>query len=106
MASTIGQVALRSRKKKKKKKKKKKGGGTQPTGAPAVAAGVADQPVEVRQDGIKGCISYGSLHKLALWRYQETVVAPLRRVRWMPPPISPPLLGYVLPKTRVKRSPR
>ena len=51
-----------------------------------VAAGLADQPVEIRQAGVKGCISYRSLHELALWRYQETVTAPLRRVRWMPSP--------------------
>ena len=51
-----------------------------------VAAGVADQPVEIRQVGIKGCISYRSLHELWLWAYQETASAPLRRVCWMPPP--------------------
>jgi hypothetical protein len=49
-----------------------------------VAAGAADQPVEVRQVGIKGCISYRSLHELALWTYEESATVPLRRVRWKP----------------------
>jgi hypothetical protein len=51
-----------------------------------VSAGVADQPVEVRQVGIKGYISYRSLHEMARWIYQESAKVPLRRVRWKPPP--------------------
>lgn len=51
-----------------------------------VSAGVADQPVEVRQVGIKGYISYRALHELARWTYQETVAVPLRQVRWRPLP--------------------
>jgi hypothetical protein len=50
-----------------------------------VAAGVSDQPVEVRQVGIKGCITYRSLHELACWTYEESATVPLRRVRWKPP---------------------
>ena len=46
-----------------------------------ISAGVADQPVNVRQVGIQGCISYRSLHKLARWTYQESATVPLRRVR-------------------------
>jgi hypothetical protein len=49
-----------------------------------VSAGVADQPVAVRHAGIKGCISYRSLHELALWTYEESATVPLRRVRWKP----------------------
>jgi hypothetical protein len=51
-----------------------------------VSAGIADQPVEVRHVGIKGCISYRSLHELSLWTYQESAKVTLRRVRWKPPP--------------------
>jgi hypothetical protein len=51
-----------------------------------VPAGVADQPVEVRQVGIKGWMSHRSLHKLARWTYQESAMVPLRRARWRPPP--------------------
>jgi hypothetical protein len=51
-----------------------------------ISAGVADQPVEVRQVGIKGCISYPSLNELARWPYQESATVPLRRVRWRPLP--------------------
>jgi hypothetical protein len=50
-----------------------------------ISAGVGDQPVNVRQVGIQGCISYRSLHKLARWTYQESATVPLRRVRWRPP---------------------
>ena len=50
-----------------------------------VSAGVADQPVEVRQVGVKGYISYCALHELARWTYQESTTVPLRRVRWKPP---------------------
>jgi hypothetical protein len=32
-----------------------------------VSAGVADQPVEVRHAGIKGCLSWRSLHEMAHW---------------------------------------
>jgi hypothetical protein len=51
-----------------------------------ISAGVPDQSVEVRQVGIKGCVSYPSLHELARWTYQETAGEPLRRVRWKLPP--------------------
>jgi hypothetical protein len=51
-----------------------------------VSAGVADQPVEVRHAGIKGCISYPSLHEMARWTYEESATVPLRRVRWKPLP--------------------
>ena len=50
-----------------------------------LAAGVLDQAVEVRQAGIKGCITYRSLHEMGLSAFQETVRVPLRRVRWNPP---------------------
>jgi hypothetical protein len=50
-----------------------------------VSAGVADQPVEIRQAGIKGCVTY-SLHELARWTYVGSATAPVRRVRWKPPP--------------------
>ena len=51
-----------------------------------VSAGVADQPVEVRHAGLKGCLSWRSLHELARWTYEETAGVPLRRVRWKPLP--------------------
>jgi hypothetical protein len=50
-----------------------------------VSVGVADQPVEVSHAGIRGCITYRSLHDLARWTYQESAAVPLRRVRWKPP---------------------
>jgi hypothetical protein len=51
-----------------------------------VSAGVADQPVEVRHAGIKGCLSWRSLHEMARWTYEESAGVPLRRVRWRPLP--------------------
>lgn len=51
-----------------------------------VSAGVPDQPVEVRQIGIKGCLSWRSLHEMARWTYEESATMPLRRVRWKPLP--------------------
>ena len=51
-----------------------------------VSAGVPDQPVEVRQIGIKGCTTRRSLHELARWTYVETATVPLRRARWKPLP--------------------
>ncbi len=50
-----------------------------------VSVGIADQPVEVSHAGIRGCITYRSLHDLARWTYQESSAVPLRRVRWKPP---------------------
>ena len=51
-----------------------------------VAAGVPDQSVEVRQTGIKGGLSYRSLHELARRTYEESATVSLRRVRWKSPP--------------------
>ena len=51
-----------------------------------VSVGIADQPVEVSHAGIRGCITYRSLHDLARWTYQESAKVPLRRVRWKPLP--------------------
>jgi hypothetical protein len=51
-----------------------------------VSTGVPDQPVEVRQVGIKGCLSCHSLHEMALWTNEESAKVPLRRVRWKPAP--------------------
>jgi hypothetical protein len=51
-----------------------------------VSAGVADQPVEVHHVGIKGCLSWRSLHEMALWTFAEGPGVPLRRVRWKPLP--------------------
>ena len=51
-----------------------------------VSAGVPDQPVEVRHAGIKGCLSWRSLHEMARWTYEESAGVPLRRVRWKPLP--------------------
>ena len=51
-----------------------------------VSAGVPDQPVEVRQVGIRGYLSWRSLHEMAPWSYEESAKVPLRRVRWKPPP--------------------
>ena len=51
-----------------------------------VCGGVPDQPVEIRQVGLKGRISYRSLHELARWTYEESATVSLRRVRWKPPP--------------------
>lgn len=51
-----------------------------------VSAGVPDQPVEIRQVGIKGCATYRSLQELASWAYEESATVPLRRVRWKPRP--------------------
>lgn len=51
-----------------------------------VSAGVPDQPLEVRQTGIKRGLSYRSLHELARWTYEESAMVPLRRVRWKPAP--------------------
>lgn len=51
-----------------------------------VSARVPDQPVEIRQAGIKGCITYRSLHELARWAYHESATVTLRRVRWKPLP--------------------
>ncbi|MGA8756460.1 MAG: hypothetical protein WB611_09010 [Stellaceae bacterium] len=50
-----------------------------------VSVGIADQPVEIRHAGIRGHITYRSLHDLARWIYQESATVPLRRVRWKPP---------------------
>jgi hypothetical protein len=51
-----------------------------------VSVGIADQPVEVSHAGIKGYITYRSLHDMARWTFQESAKVPLRRVRWKPPP--------------------
>jgi hypothetical protein len=51
-----------------------------------VSAGVTDQPVEVRHAGIKGCLSWRSLHELGGWTYEESAGVPLRKVRWRPLP--------------------
>ena len=51
-----------------------------------VSAGVPDQPVEVRHAGVKGCLSWRSLHEMARWTYKESAGVPLRRVRWRPLP--------------------
>ena len=51
-----------------------------------VSAGVPDQPVEVRHTGLKGCVSYPSLHEMAGWTYEESAGVSLRRVRWKPLP--------------------
>jgi hypothetical protein len=51
-----------------------------------VCGGVPDQPVEIRQVGLKGCITYCSLYELAHWTYEESAAMPLRRVRWKPSP--------------------
>jgi hypothetical protein len=51
-----------------------------------VSAGVPDQPVEIRQAGVKGCITCRSLHELARRAYHESSTVTLRRVRWKSPP--------------------
>ena len=51
-----------------------------------VSSGVPDQPVEVRQVGIRGYLSWRSLHEMALWTYEESATVPLRRVGWKPLP--------------------
>jgi hypothetical protein len=60
-----------------------------------VAAGIPDQPVEVRSEvcvfdngaeirteELRGCISYRSLHTMAKTTFAESATAPLRRVRF------------------------
>jgi hypothetical protein len=49
-----------------------------------VAAGVADQPVEVRQDGLTVCIRYPSLHGMARRTYSEGN-RPLRSIPYAEP---------------------
>jgi hypothetical protein len=68
-----------------------------------VSAGVADQPVEVRHAGIKGCISYRSLHQMARWTTRKAPACRCGGCAGNRCPISPPLAGDVLPKTGVKR---
>jgi hypothetical protein len=67
---------------------------------------VPDQPVEVRHAGIKGCLSWRSLHEMARWTYEESARVPLRRVRWKPLPDFIAVGRDVLPKTGVKRPSR
>jgi hypothetical protein len=46
-----------------------------------VVAGVADDRVEVRYAGLRGCLSYRSLHAMAGFTYSEGAASPLHRVR-------------------------
>ena len=50
-----------------------------------VERGVADGPVEVTQEGLRGAMTYRSLHEMAGWKYKEGD-RPLRRVRWRSAP--------------------
>jgi hypothetical protein len=64
-----------------------------------VAAGIADQPVEVRSEvcvldagkemrteELRGCITYRSLHAMAKWTFTEGAATPLHRVRFQEQP--------------------
>jgi hypothetical protein len=48
-----------------------------------VLAGVSDRPVEVCQAGVKGGLTYRSLHEFTC---EESATVPLRQARWRPPP--------------------
>lgn len=44
-----------------------------------VAANVPDSPVRIVQDGLPGWAEHQSLHKMALWTYEESPTVPLHR---------------------------
>jgi hypothetical protein len=67
-----------------------------------VCGGVPDQPVEIRQVGLKGCISYRSLHELAAGLMKKAPRCRCAGCDGNLRPISSPLFGGVLPKTGVK----
>ena len=52
-----------------------------------VAAGIADAPMEVRQIGLKGELTYRSFHAAALWTIAETASHGPHRVRWEDPAV-------------------
>lgn len=45
-----------------------------------VAAGIADQAMEVRQRGTEGQLTWSSFHAAARWTYEESAGVPLRRI--------------------------
>ena len=51
-----------------------------------VAAGVADQPVRVAQEGLRGYLEHPSLHRMATRTYSEGN-GPLRETDWVDPAI-------------------
>jgi hypothetical protein len=53
-----------------------------------VAAGVADQPVEVVTAGLAGVTRYRSLHAMARRTIKEAVTAPIHLAKWEPHPRS------------------
>ncbi len=55
-----------------------------------VEAGVADQPMEVRQIGVGGYFIYPSLAKAALRTVLETATAPLQSAKWRDPSFAWP----------------
>jgi hypothetical protein len=50
-----------------------------------VAAGLADQPMVIRHDGLAGTMIYRSFHAATMWTFGEGE-RPLRRVRYRQPP--------------------
>jgi hypothetical protein len=65
-----------------------------------VAAGIPDQPVESHHAGIRGWITYRSLHQMARWTYEEGRGMPLRRIRWRAPPDFAAIYGGMKPENR------
>src|SRR5215469_11654594 len=47
--------------------------------------GILDQPVAVMQDGIAGCITYPSLHRMARHTIKESAAHPVHEARWQDP---------------------
>jgi hypothetical protein len=70
-----------------------------------VAAGIPDQPVESHHAGIKGWITYRSLHQMARWSYREGTRR-VQRVRWLPPPDYTAVFGTQNPKTGGEPTPQ
>ena len=74
-------------------------GGPQAPARVLIAAGIADQPVEVRSEvcvfdngaemgteELRGCVRYRSLYGLAKWTFTEGAATPLHRVRFQDQP--------------------
>jgi hypothetical protein len=50
-----------------------------------VADGVPDAPMHIYTAGMKGCLTWPSFHRAALFAYEETATKPAHVVRWRDP---------------------
>src|SRR5215469_11602013 len=55
--------------------------------------GILDQPVAVMQDGIAGCITYPSLHRMARHTIKESATHPVHHAQWQDPAAAFPRVG-------------